>query len=301
MVVDRRARSSAVRQKMHGGTSVLRGPGEPGINYSWSVSPSQGPCPTTGTSDGQLEQHGPSQAVSERLSVPAQSAMPIPPLVQSPGHATRPRPGQGVRQPDRSYLGTSGATNGEEFTWSISPTTAGSVVDGQGTEQVEIQWNDHTGNAMVTVVSSLCNQQETATFTVIVSPQPNPVISQTGDLCPGAFNPAELTTSSPGLDHAWTDPNGLQGFNHEFIVQNAGEHEVTVTDGQGCYGGYFTVAAPVPVADITSPPRRHLHSTFIAMVMYRRPHRDGPTVEHGPTASSQSHMIQNLFGSTTIR
>ena len=156
---------------------------------------------------------------------------------------------------------------------------------------------------MVTVVSSLCNQQSRD---VHRHRQP---AAQSGhqpdeDLCPGAFSPAELTTSTPGLDHAWTDPNGLQGFNHEFIVQNAGEHEVTVTDGQGCYGtAYFTVeAAPVPVADITSPdPDVICIPTFIDDVIMYTPTASGWSHlwNTGSTASSQSHMIQNLFGSTT--
>ena len=286
-------------------------PVEPGINYSWSVSPSQGTLSnyfgtnTTVNWSSAAPDHelflsayrSTAPVCDANTSIEFNPLSPVMPLGLDQDTAC-------ANQIESYLLSTSGATNGEEFTWSISPTTAGSVVDGQGTEQVEIQWNDHTGNAMVTVVSSLCNQQETATFTVIVSPQPNPVISQTGDLCPGAFNPAELTTSTPGLDHAWTDPNGLQGFNHEFIVQNAGEHEVTVTDGQGCYGtAYFTVeAAPVPVADITSPdPDVICIPTFIDDVIMYTPTASGWSHlwNTGSTASSQSHMIQNLFGSTT--
>ncbi|MGB1618178.1 MAG: PKD domain-containing protein, partial [Flavobacteriales bacterium] len=287
-------------------------PVEPGINYSWSVSPSQGTLSnyfgtnttvnwlSTGSNHELfLSAYRSTAPVCEaNTSIEFNPLSPVTPLELDQYTAC-------ANQIESYVLSTSGATNGEEFTWSISPTTAGSVVDGQGTEQVEIQWNDHSGPPpMVTVVSSLCNQQETATFAVIVSPQPNPVISQTGDLCPGAFNQAELTTSTSSLDHVWEGPNGLSGFNAEFEVQNAGEHEVTVTDGQGCYGtAYFTVeAAPVPVADITSPdPNVICIPTFIDDVIMYTPTASGWSHlwNTGSTASSQSHMIQNLWGSTT--
>ena len=192
--------------------------------------------------------------------------MPIPPLSSIPvsGHATRPRPGYGVRQPHRVlHLSTSGATNGEEFTWSIRSDDSRKRRGRTGNRAVDIQWNDHTGNAMVTVVSSLCNQQETATFTVIVSPSPIRSSARRGTSAPAPSVPAELTTSSPGLDHAWTDPNGLQVFNNEFIVQNAGEHEVTVTDGQRLLrhrllhrGSRSSACGRHHVPG----PRRHLHS-----------------------------------------
>ena len=109
-------------------------------------------------------------------------------------------------------LSTSAALNGEELTWSINPATAGSVVDGQGSNQVEIQWNDFSGPAVVTVVSSLCNLQEVALFTVNISPQPDVDIIQSGHLCPGAFTPASLSTTNTFTTYTWSGTSTGPGY-----------------------------------------------------------------------------------------
>ena len=154
-------------------------------------------------------------------------------------------------------LSTSAALNGEELTWSINPATAGSVVDGQGSNQVEIQWNDFSGPAVVTVVSSLCNLQEVALFTVNISPQPDVDIIQSGHLCPGAFTPASLSTTNTFTTYTWsgTSTGSIPNTNPTFSVNASGQHQVIVTDNLGCEGKAFyeVDADPVPVADITSP------------------------------------------------
>ena len=91
-------------------------------------------------------------------------------------------------------------------------------------------------------------------FPLTIHPQPEPVISQTGHLCPDATVPAQLSTALSYDAHLWTGPTSSSSST-DFTVAVAGEHSVTVTDVNGCQGtAYFTVEdSPVPVAYITSP------------------------------------------------
>ena len=200
-------------------------------------------------------------------------------------------------------LSTSAALNGEELTWSINPATAGSVVDGQGSNQVEIQWNDFSGPAVVTVVSSLCNLQEVALFTVNISPQPDVDIIQSGHLCPGAFTPASLSTTNTFTTYTWsgTSTGSIPNTNPTFSVNASGQHQVIVTDNLGCEGKAFyeVDADPVPVADITSPEPSTLclPSSLSSVPMYT-PTSAGWSHQWstGGTGPSESHAIQNIPG-----
>jgi len=236
-------------------------PIEPGVNYSWSVGAGQGTLSSTiGTS---TTVNWSSSASAHELTVTAYRTTPYCPaeatLEFHPDYPVAPMSLTGIGTCENqiaSYtLTTSGTPDGETFTWTIDPTTAGSVVGGQGTTAVDIQWNDQTtSTATIKVTSSLCGLQEVNDFQLTIHPQPEPVISQTGYLCPDATVPATLSTALSYDSYAWTGPiGGSSAIN--FTVSVAGEHSVTVTDANNCQGtAYFTVEdSPVPSAYITSP------------------------------------------------
>lgn len=236
-------------------------PIEPGVNYSWSVGAGQGTLSSTSGSSTTVNWS--SSASAHMLTVTAYRTTPYCPATTTlefyPDLPVAPVSLSGAGTCENqiaSYtLTTSGTPDGETFTWTIDPTTAGSVVGGQGTTAVDIQWNDQTTpTATIKVTSSLCGLQEVNDFPLIIHPQPEPVISQTGHLCPDATVPAELSTALSYDVFAWTGPtSGSSATN--FTVSVAGEHSVTVTDANNCEGtAYFTVEdSPVPTAYITSP------------------------------------------------
>ena len=238
-------------------------PIESGVNYYWNVGTGQGAV--SNFSGTNTTVNWSSTATAHELSVSAyQTTTPFcfseTTLEFQPNMPVSPTglvgTGTCENQITSYSLNTSGTPNGEEFTWSISPISAGSIVSGQGSTTVDVQWNSQTTpTALIKVTSRLCNDEEVNTFPVTVHPQPTPVISQAGDLCPGALIPAELSTAIIYDDFLWSPPSGPSASGNFFSVATSGEHSVTVTDVNGCQGtAYYTVEdSPVPAAVITSP------------------------------------------------
>ena len=282
---------------------------EPGVNYFWSVPAGQGTLSSFFGTNTTVNWS--STSATHQLTVNASSSSaPVCNATASLNFTAQfPVTPTGLNdyvscanQIEAYTLSTSGAPDGETFTWTIVPATAGSVVYGQGTDQVEIQWNDYTGNATVEVTSSLCGIHEVGTFTVNVNPQPEPVISQSGYLCPGAISPATLSTTTAYNTYAWTSPSSPPTTpGSPFTVATGGQHSVLVTDFNGCEGtAYFTVeAAPVPVALISSPDPQTIclpHSS--STVSMYTPSAAGWTHlwNTGGTGSSETHTVQSSPG-----
>lgn len=238
-------------------------PIEPGVNYYWNVGSGQGTLSSFSGTNTTVNWS--STGAAHELSVSAyQTTTPFcfseTTLDFEPDMPVAPTGLVGTGTCENqiaSYSITTSATpNGEEFTWSISPITAGSVISGQGSTAVDIQWNSQTTpTASIKVTSSLCNEEEVNNFTVTVHPQPTPVIQQTGYLCPGTLIQAELSTTMSYTSSNWSPPSGTPTSGNTFGLSTSGEHSVTVTDGNGCQGtAYFSVEdSPVPTAVITSP------------------------------------------------
>lgn len=109
------------------------------------------------------------------------------------------------------------------YVWTVTPSTAGSVVSGQGTNQVQVTWLNATNspaNAVLSVTETItypgtgltpatqfCPQ--TDTFRVTINPIPKPVISPaTVDNC-GRYGVTYSTTNVGGNTYAWTVNNGV--------------------------------------------------------------------------------------------
>ncbi len=115
------------------------------------------------------------------------------------------------------------------YHWTISPATAGSVIAGQGSEQVDIQWNNSNGNAAITVVAELCGQTETYTENLMLNVPSQPMISQSNGLCPGV---SATLSVNPSLFSAATWSPGGAGFS--ITITNSGTYVVNTTDLNAC-------------------------------------------------------------------
>ncbi len=123
---------------------------------------------------------------------------------------------------------------GANFTWSLSPSNAGTIISGQGSASIQIEWGN---NAPQTVTLSLtvdiCGQTVSNTLSILLTPAPNPSIIQPGSLCPG--NPAQLNaTGGVFTAYQWSGPGGFTSSSNPVTITQDGLYQVTVTDAGGC-------------------------------------------------------------------
>lgn len=150
--------------------------------------------------------------------------------------------------------------------WTIEPSIAGSVVEGQGTDTVVVQWNDFDGNVTIGLVSEVCELTTEANFNLLVHGTPDLDIVQTGHLCNGAYVPAALSTAPAFVSYVWTLPdyfiendstvNAVDTVSTEASIGDLSvfDYSVTVTDIYGCEGTahYAMEPSPAPAVSINS-------------------------------------------------
>lgn len=216
-----------------------------------------------------------------------------------------------------SISGPSGCTNSVQvysaspmqhpdatFNWTISPVTAGSVVGGQGTPNVSIQWNNTPGTAMLTVAVALCGITQTHSIAVTLNGPIVPTITQVGTLCPGST--VTLDAGSGFSSYMWSNSATTQSI----TISTPGAYTVKTTDANGCMitVPYQVVPAPGPLASIStgSPqllcinPPAPATSTLIALTQpgntYQWFCNGVPQAPPSPTATTFTHNNTNVAG-----
>ncbi len=158
-----------------------------------------------------------------------------------------------------------------DYQWTIedgfgSPSSAGSIVSGQGTNQLTVQWNGPGGNAVV--VLNVCGT--TLTHPVVIIPKPSPTILVAGTVCAGGGGSALLSLAGSYSSYLWSDAT----TGPTLPITAPGTYSVTVTNANGCSATAFVTVAgtPAPVASITTPdPTAYclpasISTTFYALV-----------------------------------
>ncbi|MFT5383006.1 MAG: gliding motility-associated-like protein [Saprospiraceae bacterium] len=113
-----------------------------------------------------------------------------------------------------------------DYQWQITPSDAGSIIEGENTNQVEVQWHTAgTHDIQVTV----CGVSDTYSVTVYPRPVPVPVYNT---VCPGQTGAVVLTL--PYVAYDWRNENGITISNSATPNFGTGYYEVIVTDNNGC-------------------------------------------------------------------
>lgn len=124
-----------------------------------------------------------------------------------------------------------------DIQWTISPSGAGAVAEGQGSNAADIFWTQ-AGNHTVNV--AVCGQS--AAFPVTVWANPDPVVQHPAGLCPGATG--VIQTSVPYNSYRWKDEDGALLSIAAMPNLSAGTFAVEVSDINGCFGtSEFTMAS----------------------------------------------------------
>lgn len=133
--------------------------------------------------------------------------------------------------------------------WTITPATAGSVISGQGSASVQVQWNNTPGPVTLQATVQLCNSSQNVSRPLTLSAATPPTITQTGILCPGV---AATLSGPPGYSaYAWSSGPTTQSIS----INSAGNYVLTATNAAGCtaVATYQANALPGPVASISTP------------------------------------------------
>ena len=148
------------------------------------------------------------------------------------------------------------------YQWSISPAAAGSIIAGQGSQAIAVQWNT-TG--MATVSLTLCGN--THTFPVEVLALPQPAVNA-GGVCPGQT--LTVTTTQPFTTYFWKDEQGSPIAVSPSVDLATGYYEIEVTDQNGCAGeSHFSIETyPAPSVSISTPSYYALCSGGPAATIY---------------------------------
>ena len=156
---------------------------------------------------------------------------------------------------------------GANYSWSISPASSGSVVSGQGTLNIQIQWNNDPGLVMLTLSVELCDSVTTETVNLNLNAPVEPVIVQIGDLCPGVS--AILDGGSGFSSYNWSTSDTTQTI----IINSGGTYTLTTIDAGGCEAtvSFDAVELPGPVADISTP-------DFTTLCITTPPNSDSVTI-----------------------
>ncbi len=141
---------------------------------------------------------------------------------------------------------------GTTYLWSVNLPTAGSVVMGQGSNSVNIQWNNTPSTSVtITCAVTLCGNTILVTKIIALTAPVQPTISQIGILCPSVSAMLDAGTGPGFVSYLWSN-----GMTSQMIpILGSGVYSVTTTDSNGCTAvdSYEAFNVPGPVASISTP------------------------------------------------
>ncbi len=135
------------------------------------------------------------------------------------------------------------------YRWTITPATAGSVTAGQGTPNIQVQWNNDAVATTLDLQVSLCEDTLTLNTPITLNAPVEPEITQSGVLCNGQ---SPTISAGPGFTaYEWSTTETTESI----VVSSAGNYQVTTTDANGCMAidAIQVTALPGPVAAISTP------------------------------------------------
>ncbi|MFT5024837.1 MAG: PKD repeat protein [Glaciecola sp.] len=147
-----------------------------------------------------------------------------------------------------NYTLSPGQLDEAQILWSVSDSTDGSIIDGQGTEDIQVQWNNDPGVVSVNVQVILCSDTLSYNLIDTIYSPIVPVISQNGILCPGVM--AMLETGLGFASYVWSTGSTT----NTTLIDEGGTYSVTTIDSNGCEASAYFTANEVPgaIAGISS-------------------------------------------------
>ncbi|MBK7408321.1 MAG: PKD domain-containing protein [Saprospirales bacterium] len=148
----------------------------------------------------------------------------------------------------QSYSASPAQHPSATYQWTVVPASLGSIISGQGTPNVQVQWNNTPGPVSLQLQLELCGIQQTVSLARTLNPAPPPIITQNGILCPGV--PATLDAGPGYTGYSWS----TSAMTQTTSITTGGTYLVTVTSSGGCtsVGSFQATALPGPTAFIST-------------------------------------------------
>jgi PKD repeat protein len=184
---------------------------------------------------------------------------------------------------------------GLDYQWSVIPSDAGTIISGQGSANVEVNW--HAVGA-VTVQLDLCGS--TYDHLMTINDLPVPTVLAPSGLCEGET--ALTSTSIIYGAYEWYDEDGNLLSTTADPDLGPGLYEVVVTDAQGCIGNttFEIEGYPLPDAFISTPDNTGYCAGDPIPTLYALDSEDGYTYqwyyEGLPIGGNSSSIVSIGYG-----
>lgn len=225
----------------------------PGTVINWTVT---GGSPATGSGNPITVEWDPSgpyslSATQTQLNAPFCTSDPIAFAVTAKtieGPLSITGPATACVNDSAAYALLPAQDGDASISWSILPPEAGSIINGAGTANPTVQWNNTAGPVTLQALVELCGEADSVAYPVTLQAAPTPNVTVSGPLCPGST--VTLDAGTGYASYEWSTGDLTQTTD----VDAGGTYTVEVTDADGCTAvGNTTInALPAPVAAISS-------------------------------------------------
>ncbi len=125
---------------------------------------------------------------------------------------------------------------GTIYTWSISPNNAGSIISGQGTNTIQIEWGNNAPQPItISLTVAACGQTQTNSTIVNLNAAPTPSVVQLNSLCQGGS--AQINAIGGAFTSVlWSGAGVVNPNVNPATITLDGLYQVTVTNVNGCTG-----------------------------------------------------------------
>jgi len=135
-----------------------------------------------------------------------------------------------------------------DYVWTIVPSDAGTIISGNGTNIVEVQWN--AGGPADLQVDACGSSLSKA---ILVNALPDPDVIHPDGVCPGET--AFVNTTIIYDSYEWIDVSGIVVSDEENPELMPGIYQLKVIDNNGCEGStsFYMDEYPLPNVTISTP------------------------------------------------
>ena len=136
------------------------------------------------------------------------------------------------------YYSTSFA-GGQDYEWTIAPPHIGSIIEGQGSNEVGIKWHyvDEPTNVTLSVSSDICGSMQSSQISLVVTPFDGSIIGP-DEIC--ADDPALFELDGTASAYVWyvndVEVGNSPSLNYSFSLPGTHMVRLEIMDGNGCNG-----------------------------------------------------------------